>query len=90
MSTQPQIIQHRITQLRAAMAQAGVDAVVVPSADPHLSEYLPHAGKAARFFSRVLMVRSARWSLPKTLPVYGWTGVIGYRPKRNWQIPASS
>jgi Xaa-Pro aminopeptidase len=31
----------RLAQLRAAMARHGIDAVVVPSADPHLSEYLP-------------------------------------------------
>lgn len=31
----------RLHRLRAAMAQARVDAVIVPSADPHLSEYLP-------------------------------------------------
>jgi Xaa-Pro aminopeptidase len=31
----------RLAALRAAMAQHGIDAVIVPSADPHLSEYLP-------------------------------------------------
>ncbi len=31
----------RLSDLRAAMAQHRVDAVIVPSADPHLSEYLP-------------------------------------------------
>ena len=31
----------RLTRLRAAMVQHHVDAVIVPSADPHLSEYLP-------------------------------------------------
>jgi Xaa-Pro aminopeptidase len=31
----------RLAQLRAAMAQHRIDAVIVPSADPHLSEYLP-------------------------------------------------
>jgi len=31
----------RLAQLRAAMAWNGVDAVIVPSSDPHLSEYLP-------------------------------------------------
>ena len=31
----------RLADLRAAMAQHQVDAVIVPSADPHLSEYLP-------------------------------------------------
>src|ERR1700694_5450476 len=31
----------RIQALRAAMAAQKIDAYVVPSADPHLSEYLP-------------------------------------------------
>ncbi|HYG41962.1 MAG TPA: aminopeptidase P family N-terminal domain-containing protein, partial [Bordetella sp.] len=31
----------RIAQLRQAMRRLGLDACVVPSADPHLSEYLP-------------------------------------------------
>ncbi|QJD99951.1 aminopeptidase P family protein [Massilia forsythiae] len=31
----------RLARLRAAMAQHGVDAYIVPSSDPHLSEYLP-------------------------------------------------
>lgn len=31
----------RLTCLRAAMLKAGVDACLIPSADPHLSEYLP-------------------------------------------------
>ena len=51
MSTQPQIIQDRISRLRAAMLAAGVDAVVVPSADPHLSEYLPARWQARQWFS---------------------------------------
>ena len=31
----------RIAQLRQAMRRHGLDACIVPSADPHLSEYLP-------------------------------------------------
>ena len=31
----------RIDRLRAAMQRHGIDAVIVPSSDPHLSEYLP-------------------------------------------------
>ncbi|MBN3764500.1 aminopeptidase P family protein [Burkholderia sp. Ac-20365] len=34
-------IPERIAQLRSAMTQAGLAAWLVPSADPHLSEYLP-------------------------------------------------
>ena len=32
---------NQLEQLRAAMRKAGVDACLIPSADPHLSEYLP-------------------------------------------------
>ncbi|CAM2149859.1 Xaa-Pro aminopeptidase [Pararobbsia alpina] len=34
-------VQHRLEALRGAMRDAGVDAVIVPSSDPHISEYLP-------------------------------------------------
>jgi Xaa-Pro aminopeptidase len=41
----------RLAQLRAAMARHGIDAVVVPSADPHLSEYLPGRWKGREWLS---------------------------------------
>jgi Xaa-Pro aminopeptidase len=41
MDTRTSPIRQRITLLREAMAKAGVQAVLVPSSDPHLSEYLP-------------------------------------------------
>ncbi|HEY1147754.1 MAG TPA: aminopeptidase P family N-terminal domain-containing protein, partial [Pseudoduganella sp.] len=34
-------VRARLQALRAAMQRHGVDALMVPSADPHLSEYLP-------------------------------------------------
>src|SRR6476469_4678341 len=40
--------RERIARLRTAMREHGFDAYVVPSSDPHLSEYLP-----ARWQSRV-------------------------------------
>lgn len=40
-----------LARLRAAMQQAGVDAVIVPSADPHLSEYLPGRWKGREWLS---------------------------------------
>lgn len=40
-----------LAALRAAMAHAGVDAYVVLSADPHLSEYLPERWQARRWLS---------------------------------------
>ncbi|WP_448097122.1 aminopeptidase P family protein [Luteibacter yeojuensis] len=41
----------RLQALRAAMAREGVAAVVVPTADPHLSEYLPPRWQARQWLS---------------------------------------
>ena len=40
-SGQDHPVRARLQALRAAMQRHGVDALMVPSADPHLSEYLP-------------------------------------------------
>ena len=40
-----------LAQLRAAMRRHHIDAVVVPSADPHLSEYLPGRWKGREWLS---------------------------------------
>ncbi|MET0618100.1 MAG: aminopeptidase P family protein [Luteibacter sp.] len=44
-------IPARLQALRAAMAREGIAAVVVPTADPHLSEYLPPRWQAREWFS---------------------------------------
>lgn len=41
----------RLAQLREAMAREGLAAALVPSADPHLSEYLPEHWQARRWLS---------------------------------------
>ncbi len=41
----------RLADLRNALAEARVDAVLVPSSDPHLSEYLPERWQARRWIS---------------------------------------
>ncbi|MDN4056925.1 aminopeptidase P family protein [Massilia sp. YIM B02769] len=41
----------RLAQLRAAMARHGIDACIVPSADPHLSEYLPRRWQGREWLS---------------------------------------
>lgn len=40
-TTLEQSVPQRLAQVRQAMAGRGIDALLVPSADPHLSEYLP-------------------------------------------------
>jgi Xaa-Pro aminopeptidase len=44
-------VTHRVTALREAMAREGLAAYVVPSADPHLSEYLPERWQTRRWLS---------------------------------------
>ena len=46
-------VQQRLSALREAMKKHGVDAFVIPSADPHLSEYLPEHWQARRDFFRL-------------------------------------
>ncbi|MEH6433484.1 aminopeptidase P family protein [Massilia sp. DD77] len=41
----------RLAQLRGAMARHGIDAYIVPSSDPHLSEYLPGHWKGREWLS---------------------------------------
>jgi len=40
-TTLEQSVPQRLAHVRQAMAVGGIDALLVPSADPHLSEYLP-------------------------------------------------
>ena len=44
-------IRLRLTQLREVLAREGVHALLVPSADPHLSEYLPEHWQGRQWLS---------------------------------------
>ena len=44
-------VPERIAALRAAMKEAGVDGFLIPSSDPHMSEYLPDSYQARSWFS---------------------------------------
>ncbi|MDO4894782.1 MAG: aminopeptidase P family protein [Moraxella sp.] len=44
-------IRERLTAARALMAKQGVDALIVPSADPHMSEYLPNFWQGREWLS---------------------------------------
>ncbi|MBB3223904.1 aminopeptidase P family protein [Pseudoduganella umbonata] len=49
--TAANIFADRLAALRQAMRRHGVDAVIVPSSDPHLSEYLPPRWKGREWLS---------------------------------------
>ena len=51
MDTRTSPIRLRITQLREVLAREGVHALLVPSADPHLSEYLPARWQGRQWLS---------------------------------------
>jgi Xaa-Pro aminopeptidase len=51
MDTRSSPARARIARLREAMHARGVDAVLVPSSDPHLSEYLPARWQGRQHFS---------------------------------------
>ena len=47
----PSVIPARLARVRELMSQRGVQALLVPSADPHLSEYLPDYWQCRRWLS---------------------------------------
>ncbi|MDU9394383.1 aminopeptidase P family protein [Pseudomonas sp. zfem002] len=54
MNSQPttqDAIRRRVAQMRQVMRNEGVDALLVPSADPHLSEYLPGYWQGRKWLS---------------------------------------
>ena len=51
MDTRTSPIRLRITQLREVLVREGVFALLVPSADPHLSEYLPERWQGREWLS---------------------------------------
>lgn len=54
MSTQsmsPEVVVQRLARTREFMKQHGIDALLVPSADPHLSEYLPQYWQCRQWLS---------------------------------------
>ncbi|GGX83917.1 M24 family metallopeptidase [Massilia dura] len=50
-TTAATLIADRLAALRQAMRRHGIDAVIVPSSDPHLSEYLPPRWKGREWLS---------------------------------------
>ncbi|MBL8288313.1 MAG: aminopeptidase P family protein [Rubrivivax sp.] len=51
MDTRTSPFRERVTRLREVLAREGVQALLVPSADPHLSEYLPERWQGRQWLS---------------------------------------
>ena len=70
-------IPSRIAALRDAMARHGVAALIVPSADPHLSEYLPGRWQGREHFSGFTGSMGTLVVLPKQAALFAdsryWT-----------------
>ena len=51
MTVAPSVFAQRIARAQSALTQAGLAAVLVPSSDPHLSEYLPERWQGRQWLS---------------------------------------
>jgi Xaa-Pro aminopeptidase len=51
MDTRTSPIRLRVTQLREVLAKQGIHALLVPSSDPHISEYLPERWQGRQWLS---------------------------------------
>lgn len=59
-TTLEQSVPQRLARVRQAMAAGGIDALLVPSADPTFQNTCPATGRGASG-CRVFTARSARW-----------------------------
>ena len=85
--TSPARLQHRAHPRRAR--SQGCAAVLVPSSDPHLSEYLPERWQGRQWL-RASPARWARWSSRSTRRRCSPTAATGCRPSASSPAAASS
>ena len=79
--------QERIGLARQILADEGVDALIIPSADPHMSSICSNIGRAELGYL-ALQVRWERWLSLRHLQAYGQTVAIGYKHPFSWQVRA--
>ena len=80
-------IPERLAALREAMKQQKIDAYIIPTSDPHMSEYPAACWKYGNGFP-VSPVPLERLSLQPIKQAYGPTRAISCRLVSNWRIPA--
>jgi Xaa-Pro aminopeptidase len=81
-------IPQRLAALRQAMQQQHIDACLIPSSDPHLSEYLPAYWQARQWLSG-FHGSMGTLIVTHTRPACGPTAATGNRPPRSWTAAAS-
>ncbi|MFP8966761.1 aminopeptidase P family protein [Pokkaliibacter sp. CJK22405] len=81
MTTTVSQVHSRLTALRQAMHSAGVDACLIPSADPHLSEYLPERWQGRAWLS------GFTGSVGTLIVLKDWAGL--WVDSRYWEQAAS-
>ena len=74
------VVADRIARLRALMAEKGIDAYVVPTADFHQSEYVGEHFKARKFITGFS---------EKMMPAFGQMEDISSRQSMKWKEAAS-
>lgn len=77
----------KIARIRQLMARDQVQAVIIPSGDPHMSEYFSEHWKTAALFP-ASPARSGPMSSPKMPADFGWMVDTMYRQKN--RLPTAS
>lgn len=80
-----QTINNRIQALRALFSQEGIQAFIIPSTDPHLSEYVAPIGNPGNGFP-VLQVPQEPLSLLPLRQDYGPIPAISSRLPYSWKV----
>lgn len=82
-------VSNYLSALREAMKAQGLDALVIPSADPTYPNTCPSIGRRGAN-CQALPARSAHSSLPPMKRAYGWTAAIGNKPPNSFPAAALS
>ena len=83
-------IAERIAALRSNLQKAGAQAYVIPSSDPHLSEYTPAHWQTRKYFSGFTGSAGTLVVTRKRKAASGRTAATSYRPGISWREAASS
>lgn len=77
-------VSERVAKLRTLMAEKGIDAYVVPTADFHQSEYVGEHFKARKFITGF----SGSYGtavIAKMMPAFGLMDVTSSRQRTSWK-----
>ena len=83
MNTIKNTVATRVKQLQKWMEEERLDAFIVPTIDPHNSEYTPDHWKAREWLTGFDGSAGTAWCWRKTAGRFGPTRAISFKPKNS-------